>query len=430
LTLLGEISEKDLRDTPASTLSDHLNNTPPIPAGLYQNNSSPSEESGLFRSYVLNPRIANEFLTPYKHFFAGQTDAALVDAARENPQALVDWVKQHITLHDELNPQRIPIMPAGVWKARIADSRSRSIFFVALARSMGVPARIERVAGKVQYYNREWVDVDFEASQATVAKQGFVTAAYTPTQVVDNPKYYTHFSIAKIRPDAQLQTLNFERKGATADMEQGDSWAGLLKAPLALDEGAYLLVSGARIANGKVLARIASFTVRADRPVQTRLVMRENAEEIQVIGNLDAEATFLPAGSDKETSLLGVAGRGYFIIGLLGVKQEPTNHALRDIAQLKDDFEKWNRSIILLFKNEQERLQFQPTEWGELPATITYGTDNEQRIATMLADGLKLPDANTLPIFVIADSFGRIVFVSKGYTIGLGEQMMKVIHKL
>ena len=37
---------------------------------------------------------------------------------------------------------------------------------------------------------------------------------------------------------------------------------------------------------------------------------------------------------------------------------------------------------------------------------------------------------STLPVFIIADTFNRVVFVSQGYTIGLGEQMMNVINKL
>ena len=43
---------------------------------------------------------------------------------------------------------------------------------------------------------------------------------------------------------------------------------------------------------------------------------------------------------------------------------------------------------------------------------------------------MKLANASQLPIFIIADTFNRVVFVSQGYTIGLGEQLMKVIHKL
>lgn len=41
--------------------------------------------------------------------------------------------------------------PEGVWKSGIADRRSRDIFFVAMARSVGVPAWIDEVTGKVHY---------------------------------------------------------------------------------------------------------------------------------------------------------------------------------------------------------------------------------------------------------------------------------------
>ena len=436
LDLLDVISDKDLRDTPAATLSDHLNHTRSIPENLLANISKrpPVElgqalfEENLFRRYVLNPRVANELLTPWRHFFVERMPSTLAEEARKNPQTLVEWVKQQITVRDNLNPQLIPVMPAGVWKARTADARSRRIFFVALARSMGIPARIERVAGKAQYFQGEWKDVDFEASQSELASQGILTVSYMPTKTLDNPRYYTHFTIARIRPDAQLQTLNFERRGAMADMEQGDSWTGLLKRPV--DEGHYMLVSGTRVADGKVLARIVSFSIKANERTDVKLVMREKDDEIQVIGNLDAEALFHRADNGQETSILNAVGRGYFIVAILGVHQEPTNHALRDIAQVKSDFEQWNRAMVFLFKSEQAWQQFDRNEFGALPSTIIYGTDTGGRITNRIVEALKLPNPDTLPIVVIADTFGRIVFVSQGYTIGLGEQMKKIIHKL
>ena len=57
MDLLNVISAKDLRDTPASVLADHLNNAQAV-------------QSSLFTEYILNPRVANEFLTPYRKFFA------------------------------------------------------------------------------------------------------------------------------------------------------------------------------------------------------------------------------------------------------------------------------------------------------------------------------------------------------------------------
>lgn len=417
MALLDVISKKDLRDTPASVLADHLNNTPAV-------------ENQLYNQYVLNPRVANEFLTPYKGFFASNIDAELAAQAKADPQVLVDWVKKNIAIQDELNPQRIPIMPMGVWKAKAADKASRNIFFVAVARSLGIPARIEPVARKIQYFkDTNWVDVDFEAEQPTVAKQGSVVATYQPIKALQDPKYYSHFTIAKVKDDGTLQTLNFER-GGNVDMGLGDTWSGLLKKPLAIDEGNYMLVTGTRMANGSVLAEMEFFTIEPEKMTPIKLEMRESSDEIQVIGNFNSENKFKRADNGEETSLLATNGRGYYIVALLGSRQEPTNHAMRDIAAVKKDLESWGRGIVLLFPDEKGYNNFDPKEFGDLPNTITYGLDINGAIQKEMATAMKLQNANTLPIFLVADTFNRVVFVSQGYTIGLGEQLMKVIHKL
>ena len=417
MALLDVVSAKDLRDTPASVFADHLNNTPAV-------------QSEWFNEYIMNPRVANEFLTPYKSFFAANIEPSLAKQAVENPQALVDWVKNNVSINDALNAQRIPIMPMGVWKSRIADKGSRNIFFVAVARSLGIPARIEPVARKIQYFkDNAWVDVDFEAAVQTTAKQGKVIASYQPIKALQDPKYYSHFTIAKVLPNGTLQTLNFER-GGNVDMGLGDTWSGLLKKPLSMDEGNYMLVTGTRMANGSVLAEIKFFNVEADKTTPIQLEMRESKDEIQVIGNFNSENKFKRADNGEETSLLATTGRGYYIVALLGSRQEPTNHAMRDIAAVKKELEDWGRGIVLLFPDEKGYKNFDPKEFGDLPGTITYGLDIDGAIQKEMATAMKLQNANTLPIFLIADTFNRVVFVSQGYTIGLGEQLMKVIHKL
>lgn len=417
MALLDVISAKDLRDTPASVLADHLNNTEEV-------------KSEQFNNYILNPRVANEFLTPYRSYFQANVDAALAKQAKEDPQALVEWVKKNITINDALNPQRIPVMPMGVFKARIADKGSRNIFFVAVARSLGIPARIEPVARKVQYMkDGNWMDVDFEAAVQTTAKQGKVVASYSPIKALQDPKYYSHFTIAKILPDAKLQTLNFERTG-NVDMGVGDTWSSMLKKPLSMDEGNYMMVTGTRMANGSVLAEVSFFNVEPDKTTETKLEMRENTDEVQVIGNFNSENKFKRADNGEETSVLATTGRGYFVVAILGARQEPTNHAMRDIAAVKKDLEEWGRSMVLLFPDEKGYKNFDPKEFGDLPSTITYGIDADGHIQKEIASAMKLQNASQLPIFIIADTFNRVVFVSQGYTIGLGEQLMKVIHKL
>lgn len=417
MDLLRVISAKDLRDTPDTVLRDHLLHTP-------------KAETSFFSTTILNPRVGNEFLSPYKKVLGEQLLKELGSDVVSDPQILIAWIKKHIQVKDELNPQRIPIRPMGVYQARVADRNSRDIFFVAAARSLGIPARIEPVAGKIQYAQGEkWVDVDFQTTEPVVALQGQVVASYKPIKSLKNPKYYSHFTIAKILPSGSLQTLNFEGAGES-DMGLGDTWAGLLKKPLALDAGDYMLITGMRMASGKVLSKERTFTVVPGKTTSVQLEMRESKDEVQVVGSIDAEATFRLAGAGNTTSILNTTGRGYFILGILASRQEPTNHAMRDISALKDDFDKWGRSMILLFKDENSFKQFDSHEFGPLPSTITYGIDTDGRISDMLAKATESGDVGNLPVFIIADTFGRVVFISRGYTIGLGEQMMQVIHKL
>jgi hypothetical protein len=285
------------------------------------------------------------------------------------------------------------------------------------------------VAGKVQYVAGEnWVDVDFLATNGIVPEKGALAATYDPpSPAVRDPGYYSHFTIARIQPGGRLQTLNLESQ-VQADMGNGDTWSALLKNPLPLEAGDYVLVTGARMAKGNVLAQMTSFHVVPGDTAEVNLQIREDKEDVQVIGSIDPEAIFRQAATGGEASILSITGRGYFVLGILGANQEPTNHALRDIASVAGELNNWGRSVILLFKNQQEWNQFKPEEFGKLPSTVTFGIDDRQTVAKMLAAASNLGDE--LPAFVIADTFGRVVFISRGYTIGLGNQLLQTIHKL
>ena len=47
-----------------------------------------------------------------------------------------------------------------------------------------------------------------------------------------------------------------------------------------------------------------------------------------------------------------------------------------------------------------------------------------------MGKAMKMEQSGQLPIFLIADTFNRVVFQSQGYTIGLGDQMGKVAKSL
>ena len=417
IRLLQVISTKDLRDTPAEFLADHLNQT------------TPADSSPRFYRNVLNPRIANELITPYRSFFKDTIPESQAEIFRKNPQLLVEWSRNAIEINDLLNVQQIPMSPIGVWKARVADRLSRDIFFVAMARSLGIPAWIDEVTGKIQYEEPETglvSDVDFEKSDANPSVPGRLTARYQQTGPLDNPKYYLHFTLSKF-DNGSFRLLNYE-EGDT-DMGNGSNWKQLLKNGTALDPGYYLMVTGTRMASGNVLSQLAFFNIEPDQETTIDLVMREDKNQVQVIGNFNSEAQFMTT-TGKKQSILQTTGRGYFIVAVLGANQEPTNHALRDISVLASEFEHWGREMVLLFPSEKQLKAYRPQEFPNLPKNIVYGVDINNEIQQSITRSMKLTGGESLPIFIIADTFNRVVFVSQGYTIGLGEQLMKVIHGL
>lgn len=425
LDLLQRISAKDLRDVTLEVLMDHMQ-------------SRMCKNADHFRRYVRNPRVSNEILTPYKGFFKKAVSKEDAEAYKAEPMKLVAWVAQNIRVDNDCNLGGAPISPEGVWKARVADAHSRDIFFVSMARSMAIPARINGVTGKVQLIGDDGamdVDLNHHPEEPVfmaegIASKGKLVASYKPIRSLDNPKYYSHFTLSKQTPQGSLQLLSYDE--GDADMGGGTTWSNLLKEGTALEAGDYVLVTGTRLASGAVLSKTTFFNILPEKTTEFELVMRESEDEVQVIGNFNSESLFTPlpdAGSAARQSLLQACGRGYFVVGILGVNQEPTNHALRDIASFKADLEKWGRKMVLLFPNEAKAGKFARESFPDLPSTIIYGIDTDG-IAAQIAESMKLKHKESLPIFIIADTFNRVVFVSQGYTIGLGEQLMKTIKGL
>ena len=86
--------------------------------------------------------------------------------------------------------------------------------------------------------------------------------------------------------------------------------------------------------------------------------------------------------------------------------------------------------MILLFTDETQQRNYREDDYGAMPSTVSYGLDINRQIQQQIANNMHLDNQNQLPLFIIADTFNRVVFVSQGYTIGLGEQLKQVIKKI
>lgn len=394
LALLKSLSNKDLIDVTREILDDSYN----------------APEA------ILCPRVENEFLSAYKSFFARSFGTGLQKEELLRPANLIKWVNDSITMLRDPKAWSIPMSPAGVYQARMADARSRNIFFVALARTFGLDARKDPVTGKIQYKDAgQWVDVDFEASSQVVAPTGTLVLNYEPTAILANPYYYSHFTISKIE-NGRTRLLTFDE--GQVDMGGGVSWANIFKKGTPLDVGDYVLVSGNRLSDGSVPVTMRQFSVREGETTTLDLRITIPEDKLSVIGSFDAETRYCMEPDAEPVSVLSTTGRGFYVIGFLTPRQEPSVHAINDLIAAKSGLEAWGRPILLL--TTAEGLGWLKEYSASLPSNIHLG---------IIPDGLDLK-GRRMPYFLLADTFNRVFFTTEGYTIGLGDQLVTAIAKL
>lgn len=407
IKMLFCMSEKDRRDVSLEVLNDHI-----------QVAHEADKDNDVYFRTVVNPRVSNEKLTAFRSFFKSVVTAQERDAYKENPSLWKKWCSENITVAEEWNPQQLCMSPRGVWETRVTDLHSLKIFFVAGARSMGIPAYINEVTGEA-VYKTEWGWCAFDnfgpvVEESMRLSSGILKFDFTPTKFIDNPKYYSHFTISRI-VDGRLQLQNYPEDATLESINNG----------MECDNS--LLVTGTRMADGGVLARLIFITADGKYKV-VEYVQRESDERLQVIGNFNSENLFYDCTEQRERSLLSATGRGYYIIALVAPGSEPVNHFLRDVMPYKAEFEKWGQNMVLLFGDKESAGRF-VNDFPELPSTVVWGTDINDKIYNEIVANMKLKNPNR-PIILVADTFNRVVFMSQGYSIGLGEQLVKVVKQL
>ncbi|GHV65556.1 transglutaminase [Bacteroidia bacterium] len=415
LDLLDLLREKDFRDTPAEVLLDHVNYLYPEKEKVQ---TQAAFDAQLWKRYVMRPRVANELLTSWRSFLRSEL---------ENVDGITNIIQLagNVKIFDGYNVQKIPMSAVGVHQLKVADRKSRDIYFVSLCRSVNIPARLEEVTGRLQYYqNGEWIDVNFETPDLVEKKpRGSLNLVYnSDEQGVSDPKFESHFTLADLS-ELRIHTLNFRnREGIEGTM----SLKGRFSKPVDLEQGYYLLTTGTRLASGKVLATLSAFNMKVNEGEMTDvpLLMRKDMADLQVIGNMNVEQQYINANTMKESSILNFTGRGFFVLAFVNVTHEPSNHLVHSILE-KD----WYLPTLLLYPNQTEAEQFSKLKLPPLPQRVGLGIDKEQRILTAVCEELKLKNFE-YPLVIISDSFGRIVFFSEGYNIGMTSLILKYRHQL
>lgn len=401
ISLLQSIAPKDLRDTEAKILLSHIKNSFEFASDL------PLENKEIFIKYVLNPRIENEKLIAYKAYLQNAFGNEFIKRTQTDINTLVSWIKSEIIIDTETNYYNVPITSKGVYELKMADAYSRDLFFVAACRSFGIPSRLEPATKIPQYYNKQWVNVHLEKSTLAETKKTGSLKLINDLKNETDLKYRVHFALAKFE-NGKYHTLDYGWDTPISEM----------KKELVLEIGNYLLITGNRLANGKVLTSMEYFNIKENQEKSVTITLRKNSEQAESLGKIDLPSKL----TEFSGNAIHINKNEINIIGFLEPQKEPTKHTLLDIEKIASSFDKTEATFYLVTNKKSNLGTY------KLPQNTHLIIDDEFSLKNKLAGELH-KELKDFPVFIITKN-EQVYFVSKGYTIGIGEQMIKTIQEI
>jgi hypothetical protein len=405
LSLLNSIAEKDLRDTRTSVLTDHLDNI--------RNPLNLDVRDRLFIDYVLNPRVSDEMLVPFRKYFGNVLPAELITGSPKDPGLIINFINKSVLIANDENFYKTPLTPVGVNELKVADTKSRAIYFVALCRSMGIPSRLEPGSKNPQYlFNSEWIDVYFSDEKAPAEAKGYLNLFTSETNPV--PEYYIHFTLARFE-NGRYKTLEYDYNKRITDFPE----------ELTLSAGHYMIVTGNRLNDRKILSNISFFDLAQDQHLSKEIKLRRAITPAEISGKIDLTKLNAILANNKNSNPKSFE-KGV-VLACLEPEREPSKHFLNDLLQLKSEFDLWGGPFVFIVNDPQKgRQAFNLSDYKGLPANSISVVDNKMKILQEIWFSYDQSEI-AYPVIILADKNGNILYKSTGYSIGTGGQILKII---
>ena len=322
-----------------------------------------------------------------------------------DPGTLVKWIRESIRIDDGANYGRAPLTPVGVFELKIADAHSRDIFFVAACRSFGIPSRLETATRIPQYFlSGNWHDVYFTNPTEKSGSRGKLVL-----NSIDNdrkPEYYTHFTIEKFE-DGFFRSLDYETDPSLRSFPCG----------IDVPPGSYLLVTGNRINGGTVLAELSFFKLKENETVNLQLSLRKNPAPLAVLGKIGPlEAFFSSISGSGKTDKPG-------IVAWIDPEKEPSRHFIADLMAKKNEIDKSDGFLILLFNTTGDRDLFLNKNAGGLPLKTKCNVSPSGSLDLVL---LTIHHRRKVdyPVVTFINKNGEVIYFSEGYKIGTVDELL------
>ncbi|NLO83583.1 MAG: transglutaminase domain-containing protein [Clostridiales bacterium] len=343
--LLKSIDTKDLLDSTSDMLNDHLSHAYPFRDYFYED---------IFVKYVLNPRVYVEMLSPYRGFINSFFDEDTKKEFVRNPARIYDYINETIEDVTEMDYKSLIASPKGILEFKRASQISKKVLFVAICRSLGIPARFNPIDQELEYYK----DGEFVRVIAHEPKK----KAKLTLSCQEKLEYFKNFTIARLI-DGFYQNLRFWKHEGTS---------------FELEEGCYRILTGRRLDDGTMLLNAYFVELAGGEGLNISVSVPDKERMMEPVAITDY--TFMTEGGS--IALSNVLTKRYNIVAYVEPSKEPTEHFFRELAEEADVIKNKDIGIVLISAARNESVDKLVTFFPEL---VLINTDDKDFADMLLA---------------------------------------------
>lgn len=437
LQFLSVLTEKDHRDIRAELLEEHFVCGRQVREFSYreylEGESHPGE---LFLQYVWNPRIGCEEITPYRSFLKDALTEEEKTVFCREPERIWGWIQkmegceekegqEDSTGGESRGYSPVITSPAGVMGTGQGSLTEKKTLFVAICRTLGIPARLHPATRATEYYRAH----EFHPADCPEENERQVRLTLTSEK---KPEYFASWTIGKlVRETEKVQGEYFERF-ETLNFTGLEFQEGGLT--LSLPEGVYRLITTVRLPDGNQLEarRIVDagdFLPGSDGIPECTLALEFRRPKLsQMLEELELESFSLQREDGAWVKDQEVIGGGHIMLAFLEEGAEPTEHLLNELRERYREVRKSGLKVVFVITRKEALKHPALADAGKLlEAQIYY--DDFQELPELLARRM-YTDPEKLPLVLLVGPGRMGRYASSGYNVGSVGLMLEIAGML
>lgn len=412
LKVLQSLREKDYWDIKAEVLTDCC-----INAFSYME----TVPEDVFYKYLLCPRVFLELLRPcrmaLKKYWEEYTDDHIKETLLRDPGCLPEIAGRWITSMPEQEYESLITSSLGCLRGGIGSKLSIEVFCVNLYRALGIPARLNYLNGRVEYYRggkdggAGFVPCGACPEEQTGANCRLILREDGFLKLTD----WEHYSLE------HFDGNGFRRLGLWGEMSNLKD--GRLE--LQVRPGIYRAVTTNRKKDGDQLARMMVFELQDEESRELILSMRETPLA-DMLTNMKVEDFSVKTMEGDACTLSALTGEEKALFLWLGVTKEPTEHILNELYDRQQIFKSLKTPVYAILRSAQDLENKTLSRTLEaLPMIHTLLDDfgeNYRRLAEKVGQ-----EPGKLPLAVVLNGQQECIYSDSGYNVGLADMLYKIL---